>query len=53
MDGDLSFLGESYDKFVQIESWPKEAQTTEIENLIAFYKNIEDNDLFSNNSIPL
>ena len=53
MDGDLSFLGESYDKFVQMESCPKEAQTTEIENLIAFYKNIEDNHLFSNNSIPL
>lgn len=46
--GELSFLGEAYDKFVEIESCSKEAQRAEIENLIAFYKTIEDNDLFFN-----
>lgn len=42
MDGDFSFLGEAYDKFVEIESWSKESQTesVEIENLIAFYNTI-------------
>lgn len=53
MDGDLSFLGDSHDKFAQIESWPDKAQTTEILNLIAFYKNIEDSEEYSNKSTPL
>lgn len=53
MDGDLSFLGEAYDKFVEIESWFNEPLNHEIENLLAFYNTIEDNHLFSYNSIPV
>ena len=68
-DGDISFLGQSYDKFVSIEAWPKpesedahEAWARQVKGLIDFYQRVEKKDdydqdvykkVFRHNSTPV
>ena len=48
MDGDVSFLGDSYTKFADLEAWPKpesddarEAWARQVVGLIKFYQRVE------------
>ena len=50
-DGDLSFLGATYDKFADLEAWPapesvnaREAWAPEVAGLIKFYQRVEKQD---------
>ena len=50
-DGDISFLGQTYDKFASIEAWPKpesedarEAWARQVKGLIDFYQRVEQKD---------
>ena len=51
MDGELSFLGETYDKFANLEAWPKpesenarDAWARQVVGLIKFYQRVETKD---------
>ena len=51
MDGDLSFLGDSYDKFASVEAWPtpeadgaSEAWARQVKGLIDFYQRVAEKD---------
>ena len=51
MDGDLSFLGATYDKFADFEAWPKpesddtrEPWARQVQGLIRFYQRVQKKD---------